>query len=68
MRVAGLCKGWSHDVMVIWFTHHRHVTIMMYTKTGRGERGGVGEREERERICHHHVGCGIAPSCRRQTV
>ena len=40
----GLDEGGGHDVMVIRFTSHRHVTIMTYTETG-GREGGTEEWE-----------------------
>ena len=43
VRVARLGKGWSHDEPIVWFTDHRHVTIMTDTKTaGERKRGAVG--------------------------
>ena len=62
MWIVGLCKGGGHDVVVVRFTGHRHVSVVTNPKTGhggegRGERGregevwGGGERRERERMC-----------------
>ena len=48
MGVVGLCKGGGHDVVVVRFTGHRHVSVMTNPKTGHGGRGGErGERGER---------------------